>query len=164
VRKTIYEWSEFQVITNIDDTVQDKSEVTKCTTSTLCSDHLEPEVSKRQGAQNWLINLLVGQLNKYIYHITYHIMSNTGIAAWGRVELRRQYQCWTSYAVIYYIVLLMMGLLIPETYWAKYNEKNPSVLHLVGSLTYLILRCGVTWTAICKRSTCFIHFAITCPK
>jgi hypothetical protein len=48
-------------MTNIDDTVEDESGVTELTPSTLCPHYLEPEVSKRQAAQNLPINLLVGQ-------------------------------------------------------------------------------------------------------
>jgi hypothetical protein len=35
------------------------------------------------------------------------------------LDLRRQYQCLTSYAAVHYIVLLMMGILMPKTCWAK---------------------------------------------
>jgi hypothetical protein len=31
----------------------------------------------------------------------------------------RQYQCWTAYAVVHYIILLMMGTLVPEACGAK---------------------------------------------
>jgi hypothetical protein len=37
---------------------------------------------------------------------------------------RRQYQCWTSNAAVRYIVLLMMGILMPETCWAKEHWMN----------------------------------------
>jgi hypothetical protein len=48
--------------------------------------------------------------------------SRAGLLASGLSVLdpRRQYKCWSSNAVVRYTVLLMMGILMPETCWA-YN-------------------------------------------
>jgi hypothetical protein len=40
------------------------------------------------------------------------------------LDFKRQYQCWTLYAVIHYIVLLMMGILMPESCWPKKHRIN----------------------------------------
>jgi hypothetical protein len=45
---------------------------------------------------------------------TVHIASSP-----APLDLRQQYQCWTSYPVVHYIVLLIMGILMPEKFWAK---------------------------------------------
>jgi hypothetical protein len=45
---------------------------------------------------------------------------STHITTTQNLTVYLSFQCWTSYAVIYYIVLLMMGILMPETCWAKH--------------------------------------------
>jgi hypothetical protein len=54
-----------------------------------------------------------------LHHTAVVVTNNCRIvhtaSSYAPLYLGRQYQYWTSYAVIYYIVLLMMGILMPET-------------------------------------------------
>jgi hypothetical protein len=52
------------------------------------------------------------------------------------------FQCCTSYAVVQYIALLMMGILMPETCWDKERESTSYVLHLVRPFPYLVCKTG----------------------